>query len=129
MSRKFYVTGFALALLAGWLGGAASQRFAPASARVEASAQEGGGGKVWEYCAITRAGLAPSTRRSFYSISYFRPGGVRVVDVDEGASERAAMTKAIARLGEEGWELVGEAPLEFKAGVGEKALYFKRPRP
>ena len=128
MNRKFYIAGFALALLAGWLGGVVSRRLAPVRAGAAASAQEAGG-QPWEYCAITRAGLAPSTRRSFYSISYFRPSGVRVVDVDESASERAAMTKAIARLGEEGWELVGEAPLEFKAGATEKALYFKRRRP
>ena len=85
--------------------------------------------RKWEYCAITRASQSPSIARGVYAISYFRPAGVQVVSVDESASERGALPKAIARLGEDGWELVGEGPLEFRANIGGEALYFKRRRP
>lgn len=81
----------------------------------------------WEYCAITRAIHAPTIMRGTYAITYFR--GLQVVSVEESASERGALPKAIARLGEEGWELVGDGPIEFKGGTGGDALYFKRPRP
>jgi len=39
------------------------------------------------------------------------------------------ITKAIARLGEEGWEMVGQGPLDVRAGTALNALYFKRPKP
>jgi hypothetical protein len=36
--------------------------------------------------------------------------------------------KAIAKLGEEGWEMVGQGPLEIRQG-GLNAINFKRPKP
>ena len=50
-----------------------------------------------------------------------------MVEVEEQATERGGPAKAIARLGEEGWEMVGQGPLEIRQG-GFNALYFKRPK-
>lgn len=153
MRQKSYLLILILAAAGGCFGGAAINRaFSASSARarqrppraeasaavenveapVEVTAQREparADARRWEYCAITRAGQAPSIRRSAYAVTYFQPGGVRVVDVDESFSDRAALPRAIAKLGEEGWELVGEGPLEFKLGAGGEALYFKRRKP
>ncbi|HKQ53034.1 MAG TPA: hypothetical protein VJT74_11730 [Pyrinomonadaceae bacterium] len=84
----------------------------------------------WEYCTVSKAGYTASNRGGTYWISYFRDTGVEIVEVEERASEQqgAAVVKAIARLGSEGWELVGQADLPVKAGRVE-ALYFKRRKP
>jgi hypothetical protein len=41
--------------------------------------------------------------------------------------ERDAMAKAIARLGNEKWEMVGQGP-SIRLGVKTEALYFRRPK-
>lgn len=134
MSSKSYALALAVALIGGVFGGAVFGRFSvPAQAQRESSAGESReeaspNTRKWEYCAITKAGQAPSIARGAYTITYFGPSGVRVTAIDESFSDRSAMPRAIAKLGEEGWELVGEGPLEFKAGTGGEALYFKRRR-
>ncbi|HEX8144670.1 MAG TPA: hypothetical protein VF553_19030 [Pyrinomonadaceae bacterium] len=80
----------------------------------------------WEYCSLTKA-VVPSSRGGLYWISYFRETGVHVVEVEEVATERSGPAKALARLGEEGWEMVGQGQLEIRQG-GFNALYFKRPK-
>jgi hypothetical protein len=84
----------------------------------------------WEYCTISKAGYTASNRGGSYWISYFRDTGVEIVEVEERALEQqgSAVVKAIARLGNEGWEMVGQADLPVKAGRVE-ALYFKRRKP
>jgi len=84
----------------------------------------------WEYCTVSKAGYTASNRGGTYWISYFRDTGVEIVEVEERASEQqgSAVVKAIARLGSEGWEMVGQADLPVKAGRVE-ALYFKRRKP
>lgn len=80
----------------------------------------------WEYCSLTRA-VAPG-RSGLYWITYFRDGGMQVVEVEEQATERSGPGKALAKLGADGWELVGQGPLDIRQG-GLNALYFKRPLP
>lgn len=84
----------------------------------------------WEYCAVSKAGYAVSNRGGTYWISYFRDAGVEILEVEERASEQqgAAVVKAIARLGNEGWEMVGQAELPVKTGRLD-AIYFKRRKP
>ena len=84
----------------------------------------------WEYCTVSKAGYTASNRGGSYWISYFRDTGVEIVEVEERASEQqgSAVVKAIARLGNEGWEMVGQADLPVKTGRLE-ALYFKRRKP
>ena len=86
-------------------------------------------GQSWEYCTVSRSAFvgthnAPGT----YWISYFTESGVKVEPFQENATERNGMTKAIAKLGTQGWELVGGAKLDVRAGEPVDALYFKRPK-
>jgi hypothetical protein len=80
----------------------------------------------WEYCALSRAAVGTS-RGGLYWITYFRDGGAQVVEAEELATERYGPARAITQLGQEGWEMVGEGPLEMRAGA-TNAIYFKRPR-
>ena len=81
----------------------------------------------WEYCSLSKA-MVGQSRGGLYWITYFRNDGAQVVEAEELATERYGPAKAIAKLGAEGWEMVGEGPLEMRAG-GLNAIYFKRPRP
>ncbi len=80
----------------------------------------------WEYCALSRAAYTATNRRGTYWISYFKETGVEVVGVEEGAVDQdTAATKVMAKLGEEGGEMVGPGELPVKSGsIG--AIYFKR---
>lgn len=84
----------------------------------------------WEYCTVSKAGYTASNRGGTYWISYFKDTGIEIVEVEERALEQqgAGVVKAIARLGSEGWEMVGQADLPVKAGRVE-AIYFKRRKP
>lgn len=84
------------------------------------------GGVKWEYCALSRAAYTATNRRGTYWINYFRETGVEVVGVEEGAFDQdTPAARVIAKLGEEGWEMVGLGELPVKSGsVG--AIYFKR---
>ena len=81
----------------------------------------------WEYCAVSRAGYTGSTRGGTYWVSYFKEAGVEIVEIEEKVSEQqgASIARAMAKLGEEGWEMVGQAELPLKTGRFE-AIYFKR---
>jgi len=61
-----------------------------------------------------------------YWISYFNADGAKVETVQENATERNGMAKAIAKLGTQGWELVGTGKLDVRAGEPIEAMYFKR---
>ena len=84
-------------------------------------------GARWEYCAVSRAGYTGSTRGGAYWVSYFKDTGVEIVEIEEKVSEQqgAAIARAMAKLGEEGWEMVGCSELPVKTGRYE-AIYFKR---
>ena len=132
MNRKQYTLALALLLIAGLLGGAISAQLlaiAPAQAQQQqATSSKTYGGQKWEYCALTRAAYVASNRGGLYWISYFRDSGVQVVEIEDTALERNGPAKALARLGDEGWEMITEGPLDLRQGE-LKALYFKRPKP
>ena len=115
--------GLAIALLlavpVGWI---LSNR--PTSAQVEQISY----GQRWEYCALSKAAYAGSNRGGLFWISYFRDSGVQVVEIEDPALEKNGPAKAIAKLGAEGWEMVGQGPLEIRQAT-LAALYFKRPKP
>jgi hypothetical protein len=128
MNERRYVLPLVL-VIAGFLSGVVSDRLftpTPAQARL-AEEPETPAGRRWEYCALTKAAYVGSGRGGIYWISYFREAGVQVVEVEDAATERNGPAKIIARLGEEGWEMVGQGQLEIRQG-GLTALYFKRPR-
>ena len=78
----------------------------------------------WEYCSLSKA-MVGQSRGGLYWITYFRNGGAQIVEAEELATERYGPAKAIAKLGEDGWEMVGVGPLEMRAG-NLNAIYFKR---
>jgi hypothetical protein len=128
MNKRRYMLLLVL-LMAGFLGGVVSDNFftpAPAQAQLSEESKTAAGRK-WEYCALTKAAYVGSVRGGLYWISYFRDAGVQVVEVEEAATERNGPAKIIAKLGEEGWEMVGQGQLEIRQG-GLAALYFKRPK-
>lgn len=142
MNKKLYAVLFALMIASGVAGGAVSNRllggartFAqdedppPPTLRPTPRPQASANARTrkWEYCSLTRAAYPGSVRGGLYWISYFRDGGVQVVEVEEQATERGGPAKAISKLGEEGWEMVGQGPLEIRQG-GLNAIYFKRPK-
>ncbi|MDX6382721.1 MAG: hypothetical protein QOK48_294 [Blastocatellia bacterium] len=108
----------------------------------------------WEYCAITSyysTFTSPPSQsdakvRAVASICYFEFGGCRreefkvELDLTEfrksleivtltAAQEKAtegALARAVAKLGDDGWEMVGEAVFTFGAERNNQAIYFKR---
>jgi hypothetical protein len=82
----------------------------------------------WEYCVVSKAAYPGSIRAGVYWITYFRSSGQQSVDVEDNATSNAALAKAIGRLGDEGWEMVGVGPLEVRSNTKLDAYYFKRPK-
>jgi hypothetical protein len=105
-------------------------RVANAEATVTDNATKARVETKWEYCAVSKAGYTGSSRGGAYWVSYFKEGGVEIVEIEEKVSEQqgASIARAIARLGEEGWEMVGQSDLPLKTGRFE-AIYFKRQKP
>lgn len=89
---------------------------------------EGTDGQKWEYCCVSKAAYPGSLRAGVYWITYFRSSGQQSIDVEDNATSNAALAKAIARLGNEGWEMVGVGPLEVRPSTRLDAYYFKRPK-
>jgi hypothetical protein len=130
MRPKLFVLTAALGLAAGFAGHWLAGRLgASVGVEARASAARAEDGR-WEYCAVTRAQFPGSPRGGQYWISYFRTNNVRVETVEAGVTENA-LSKAISRLGEDGWEMVGEGALDMGPGRGPtppQAIYFKRLR-
>jgi hypothetical protein len=128
MNKKRYTPLFVL-MIVGFLSGIITHHLItsrPAQAQSADESQKASAQR-WEYCALTKAVYVGSIRGGLYWISYFRDAGVEVLEVEDTALERNGPARAIARLGAEGWELVGEGPLEIRVH-GVRALYFKRPK-
>lgn len=129
MRPKLFLLTASLGLVAGFAGHRLAGRPGTTVAvEARASAQRAEGDR-WEYCALTKAQFPGSVRGGQYWISYFRNNNVRVETIEAGVTENG-LAKAIFKLGEEGWELVGEGTLDMGPGRGTppEALYFKRPR-
>ena len=129
MSPKLFVLTIALALAAGFAGHAfAGRLFAAAGTEAHAGAPRYEDGN-WEYCAVTKANFPGSVRAGQYWINYFRGPKVETVTVAAGISE-SGLAKAVSRLGEEGWEMVGEGSIDTGPNRADtiSALYFKRRR-
>jgi hypothetical protein len=130
MSGKHLLATVVLALAAGVAGhalrGAAPSHAAePRAAAVEPSKLQSD--LQWEYCAVVKAQYVGSPQGGIYWIAYFRGDGVRTEDVKAGPTSNA-FAKAVAKLGEDGWDMVGEGPLEIRQGPGgtQTAIFFKR---
>ena len=130
MDKNRRLLAMVLIMAGGMLSGAVFSRLlvaTPTQAR-QGEEKNTSGGEGWEYSAVTKATYAASSRGGLYWIVYFRDTGVQVVEVETSATEDSGPAKAIAKLGGDGWEMVGQGPLELRRGA-VNALYFKRRRP
>jgi len=104
---------------------------------VRADQGAGGGVQRWEYCAITGVFDEGDSfgRRGKATIRYFNYSGVReetVEFVSEIGKRNSSpvvdetLSKTIAKLGNEGWEMVLKQP-DFEKYAGN-TFYFKRPK-
>ena len=131
MKRRQYLLTVALALGAG-LAGHALYDALPAPRTVEARQESQSRGVGWEYCALVKA-QTPGSVRLVYWIVNFKGEGVRVDQVEGVGVSANSFGKAVAKLGEEGWEMVGEGPLPVGADPrpgpqvsAPSAYFFKR---
>ncbi|MFL6254018.1 MAG: hypothetical protein ACJ74T_03275 [Pyrinomonadaceae bacterium] len=126
MNRRHYLLTVALSLasvLAGHaLYGSLAARAAAAEPRRDLQ---------WEYCAVIKSQAIP-TPRLFAWITYFKDEGVKTETIEAGLGGNS-YAKAIAKLGADGWEMVGEGPLDIRPdprpnapGSALTALFFKR---
>ncbi len=132
MKKAVYAGLLVMLTLCGFLyGNALNRTITVASAKAESDESVAATGLArWEYCAVSRAGYTGSTRGGAYWISYFKETGIEIVEIEEKVSEQQGtqVYRAIAKLGEEGWEMVGDGGLLVRTGKFE-ALYFKRLKP
>ncbi|MEI7554984.1 hypothetical protein [Candidatus Chlorohelix sp.] len=78
----------------------------------------------WEYCCVIGMGkLMRNLEPSFPAIWFFREDGIEIVDI-KSKTEGNDVAKVIARLGLEGWEMVGAG----NNGTEHHSLYFKKPK-
>jgi hypothetical protein len=88
----------------------------------------------WDYCAINSIGYGKDALKSVATLTYLTASGVRTEQIlgDETSpgtygSIPMAVSKAITRLGADGWELVGNGNVNAGSSwLG--GLFFKRPR-
>ena len=128
MSHKQRIVSFRLAAL---LAVTSGLLLFGMSVSPQSSAQKSRGRKVqrWEYCAILGAQSKwPRENKEKYTgvatICYFHN---RAFGAPARATE-SALSKAITKLGDDGWEMAGENRIDFSSGVevNNKAIYFKR---
>ena len=103
-------------------------RAAPTAARAAAEPRRD---SQWEYCAVVKSQAIP-TPRLFFWILYFKDEGMRTETIEAPLGGNS-YAKAIAKLGIDGWEMVGEGPLDTRPdprpgapGSAPTALFFKR---
>lgn len=135
---------------------------APSLEQAAAQKSRAEGHQKWEYCAVTNAYLSVTGESADKyvgraSICYFQLTGCRREEIrfeflyedflkEAGGkpnpsynryaagvrAAESALSKAIAQLGEDGWEMVGETPIDFvnnaESNMRNKAIYFKRPK-
>jgi hypothetical protein len=128
MNRRHYLLTVVLSLAAGLAGHALYGSLLPEPAA--RAAAEPRGETQWDYCAVVKS-QTPSVRPTYW-IDYFKGEGARRESVESGGNG-LSQAKAIAKLGEEGWEMVGEGPYEavpmptVRPGPNApNAIFFKR---
>jgi hypothetical protein len=128
MNRRHYPLTVVLSLAAGLAGHTLYAAFAPTTARAAAEPRREA---QYEYCAVVKSQAIP-TPRLFFWILYFREDGTKTETI-EATLGGSSFGKAIAKLGEDGWEMVGEGPLDIRPdprpsapGSAPTALFFKR---
>jgi hypothetical protein len=128
MNRKSLSTIFALSLIASFALGAAIGNLSlarPAQAEQTKQMQK------WEYCSVS---IDYKSRRYQAEICYFEDSGCRreVFQADAKGSWSDALAKAVAKLGQEGWEVLEAFNPNFNGSVYNypvTLVYFRRLKP
>ena len=135
--KKMTSTGLtACSLLALFVVVAAAGLIATTNSRAEETqGRDKAALRTWEYVVISEVkevgSLSTASNPRFKGVAaicYMQESGCRQMPV-EGADKTNALAMAMTRLGNEGWELVGESPVPFSNGVVQGGWYFKRPKP
>ena len=138
MNKKMYLLT-ALALVAGLMGGFVLNKFQVMQS-VRAQVAEGNQTIVrkWEHCSVSPVNSVSQSSGKLIGaaiISYVSGSGYRTekveATIDGGVSDMNiatsnALAKAVSKLGDEGWEMVGEGTLLPESSGGQKVLYFRR---
>ncbi|HYV04398.1 MAG TPA: hypothetical protein VFB82_07430 [Blastocatellia bacterium] len=124
MVRKHVVSLAALlVLVAFWFG---AREFALAQ-QSQPQATKSSDARKWEYCTINGIGFDRSWNTSSASVSYLTHTGRRFETLDCGSSPDP-LASAFAKLGSDGWELVGQ--VMYSSSMPEyrpDTWLFKRP--
>ena len=80
----------------------------------------------WDYCALSGVGNLSGNFATHYPGMWFFTAleGAKAIEVS-GRGEEVVVARTIAKLGLDGWELVGVSP----GYSGWATLFFKRPIP
>jgi hypothetical protein len=127
MNGKQFLATAALALAAGLAGHAMSGARTPSASEAHAAVREEPE-LQWEFCAVLKAQYANSPQGGIYWIAYFKGDSVKTEEVKAGPFANA-FAKAVSKLGEDGWDMVGSGPLEVRQnlpGGTTTAIFFKR---
>ena len=139
MTKKMYLLTAVLALVAGLIGGVMLNKF-QLMQPVQAQAVEENQTSMrkWEHCSVSPINSVSQSSGKLTGaaiISYVSGNGYRTekveASVDGGVSAmnlatNNALAKAVSKLGDEGWEMVGEGTLLPESSSGQKVLYFRR---
>ncbi len=130
MKQSTHVCRVALASVVLLTGGVMSDLLPARAAAQQATTRADQ--RKWEYCSITPTLVYKEElggHRTYYvaRISYHRPAGTQQETIESNSSDEA-MSKALAKLGEDGWEMTGVAAFSSDTNGGATVLYFKRAR-
>jgi hypothetical protein len=139
MNKKLNVIAIALVLITGlWLGLALHRTQLTQSVQAQQTKTNQATVQKWEYCTVfpvNKIHRNDSKITGTAVISYMRGSGYQSEKVEatiEGGvnslnlATHNALAKAISKLGDEGWEMVGEGTLLSESSSNQKVLYFKR---
>lgn len=131
MGRRQFLLTVALALAVSFAGHALyGALVSPSTAQARTVSGDAADDGQWEYCAVVRAQYSGSVRYVYW-IAYFNRDGVKTEDVEAGVGGNP-FGKAVTKLGQAGWEMVGSGPLEIQPEArpnpftAPNAVFFKR---
>lgn len=139
MNKKMYLLTAALALVVGLTGGLMLNKLQILqSVQAQVAEENQTSMRKWEHCSVSPINSVSQSGGKLTGtaiISYVTGAGYRTekveATVDGSISARDlaksnALAKAISKLGDEGWEMVGEGTLLTESAEGQKVLYFRR---
>lgn len=131
--KKLQLLTLVFVLITGLIASSILARFVLESAKAQSINTR----ERWQYCAITDLtavghGTMISSITASAKICYFESGcrketiDVSVDTSDFEEAKNVALGRAVTRLGQQGWEMVGEATVGFQRDSDRKVLYFRR---